>query len=381
MKRFFTMGVACLLSAGLFLACSDMRYDISEGFDKDITLFAEEISVPIGSIGPITVESLLLKSEIGQSLAEFLSVQEDGSFQLESKTQIFAINVHRLEKEAGDVSEAFTYKGGDQRASISGIVSMLGLLDLQPLEQAVELTATNPLTLSVPFRTTFGVSSKNAGYSTSTPLDIKLSSYRYEPYSIYKFALPASVHDMAGDISLKSLELDLPAHPVNRIANDTRGDVFSFVCKHTCKIGTSEKFNFSQEVFIEDAKLEIGKYQLSECDVNIVLENTLPLSATINGVEVLKSVEPEVVDENITVTPGITIAGGSPEAPGVTNLKLHIAAKTGTIPDLHAIQIDLLIKTQPGCEDVPLSGKQGLYVKSSSAKLSGGITIPLNKTE
>ena len=115
MKRFIVGSIACLLSAGLFLACSDMRYDISEGFDKDFTLFEEEISVPIGSIGPITVESLLLESSIGQTLSSFITINEDGSFQLDTKGDLFAINVHRLEKEAGDVSQPFTYKAGARR--------------------------------------------------------------------------------------------------------------------------------------------------------------------------------------------------------------------------------------------------------------------------
>ena len=384
MNRFFIMGIACLLSAGLFLACSDMRYDISDGFDKDITLFDEEISVPIGSIGPITVESLLLQSSIGKTLSAFMTVKEDGSFQLESTNNLFAINVHRMEKEAGDVSKPFTYKAGDRSTSVSGIVSMLGFLGLKPLEQNVTILATNPLTSTVPFRATFGLVCKNASsevsYSTSSPLELNLASYSTTPYSIHGINLPTNVMDLVSEISLKSLEMDIPDHPVDKINDDTKGDVFAFSSKHICKLGVGATFSLPYKYTLKDT-IAIGKYQLSECDATIELENSLPLAVTINSIKVLKNVETEEVDENISITPNITIAGGSPDAPGVTNLKLHVAAESGTIPDLHGVLIDLVVKGQQGCEGVVLSGKQGLYVKSSSAKVSGGITIPLNKTE
>ena len=381
MKRILILGIVALIATGVLTACSDMRYDISDGFDKDITLFAEEISVPIGSIGPITVESLLLQSTIGKTLAAFITVKEDGSFQLESSNNVFSINVHRMEKEAGDVSHPFTYKAGDRSASVSGIVSMLGFLGLKALEQNVTILAANPLSEQVPFRSTFGLVCKNAAsevsYSTSAPLELNLASRTTTPYSIHGFNLPVEVRDLVSEVSLKSLEMDMPDHPVDKINDDTLGDVFAFSSKHICKLGVGETFSLPYKHTLKDT-IAIGKYQLSECDATIVLENTLPLAVTIKSVKVLKNVETGEVDENITVTPDITIAGGSPDAPGVTNLKLHVAAETGAIPDLHGILIDLVVKAQPGCELVPLSGKQGLYVKSSSAKISGGITIPLN---
>jgi len=381
MKRIIFLVVVCLFSAGVFTACSDMRYDTSQGFNKDITLFAEEISVPIGSVGPITVESLLLQSSIGKTLAAFITVKEDGTFQLETPNDIFSINVHRMEREAADVTKPFTYKGGDKSVSVSGVASMLGFLGLKTLEQNVTILATNPLRVQAPFRATFELNCKNASYevsySTSTPLDLKLSSRSTTPYSIYSFALPENVRDLVSEVSLKSLEMDMPDHPVDKIDDDTKGDVFAFTSKHTCKIGVGEKFSFPYKHKLKDT-IAIGKYQLSECDATIELENTLPMAVTINSIKVLKNVDTEEVDENITITPDITIIGGSPAAPGVSNLKLHIAAENGTIPDLHGILIDLVVKGQPGCEGVVLSGKQGLYVKSSSAKVSGGITIPLN---
>ena len=88
--------------------------------------------------------------------------------------------------------------------------------------------------------------------------------------------------------------------------------------------------------------------------------------------------EDEIPQYNITVSAPIVIAGGSPDKPGITDLKLQIAAKEGTIPDIHGIKIGLEATSQTGCDGVPLQGTQGIFIQSSSAKISGGITIPLN---
>ena len=41
--------------------------------------------------------------------------------------------------------------------------------------------------------------------------------------------------------------------------------------------------------------------------------------------------------------------------------------------------MSLKLKAQTGLEPTPLSTRQGLFIKSSSARLSGGITIPGSK--
>ena len=41
-----------LLFLPLALACSRKAYDVSDGFNTDLTLFENEISVPVGSVGP-----------------------------------------------------------------------------------------------------------------------------------------------------------------------------------------------------------------------------------------------------------------------------------------------------------------------------------------
>ena len=81
----------------------------------------------------------------------------------------------------------------------------------------------------------------------------------------------------------------------------------------------------------------------------------------------------------ITVTSGITVAGGTPQKPSTTVIKLALEAASGTIPDIPELMLDLKLEAQPDLGTVPLSTKQGLYVKSSSARICGGITIGSNE--
>ena len=382
MKR-FVIELLALLSAGcLLVACADERYDLSDGINKDITLFEEEISVPIGSIGPITVESTLLKSSFGETFSEFITVADDGSLLLESDNDIYSVNVHRIESEQDDVSSAFTYEAGDQSTGVYGVAYLLGMIGLQCLEQHLDFYASNPLKVDVPVRTNLALTCYNEDYEpvfeSSAAYSETLKKRSSSPYLVYSVDIPNDVRVVPEYIGFETLELDLPANPVSKIYDDTQSDIFKFFCRHSCKIGVSDNFSFPQEFTIEDAGLEIGKFNLSKCDFSIVLENTLPLSVKIDSVVVQKDTPERESDYNITVSAPVVIAGGSPGKPGITDLKLQIAAKEGTIPDIHGVKIGLEATSQTGCDGVPLAGTQGIFIQSSSAKISGGITIPLN---
>ena len=373
-----------LLFAVLLASCSDMRYDMSEGrLNKDITLFEDEISVPIGSFGPFTVKSLLFGTTIGNMLADYISEDpEDGTLALEGESQLYAINVHTLEQEAEDASQPFTWKVEDASTGPGGMVSMLSLLGLKSLSQSIKVTAFNPLKTKVPVQGTVVVTCLNADYepsfTSSQAISPSLAGRNDVPVSIYEMALPENVTDVVNKVSLDGLSFDLPANPTSKIHDDLVNDVFKFSLIHHCNIGVSEKFRLPQNVTLEKLGLNIGRFKVSKCEIAIEVENTLPLAVTINSIKVLKAGEGEgewVEDENITVTPNLTIAGGSPEVPGVSKINLQIEAAEGTVPDIETIRVDVEATAQPGCSNVPLSSRQGLLIKSSSAKISGGITI------
>ena len=82
------------------------------------------------------------------------------------------------------------------------------------------------------------------------------------------------------------------------------------------------------------------------------------------------------VDENVRIVADFTIPGGTLENPAVTPLTFSIEALEGTLPDISGLRLSVNLQGQPGLKPTPLSIRQGLFVKSSSARLTGGITIP-----
>ena len=47
------------LALGALWACENMAYDVSGGVDSEITLFSDQVSLPIANIGPLTPKQLL----------------------------------------------------------------------------------------------------------------------------------------------------------------------------------------------------------------------------------------------------------------------------------------------------------------------------------
>lgn len=379
MKRSVIGFLTFLLLVSVLVACSDMRYDTTENFDKDLTLFQKEISVPIGSIGPVTIQSLLGNSTIFETIASLMLVGDDGMLTLQSEQEIYAINVYRIEKEVDSVSTDFTFKAGDHSVNPGGLLMVLGMFGLECVGQKLEINATNPMDVRVPVRADVSFSCMNSSYETTFRAEDKLSQSMRRNLTagtIFSTTLPADTKDLLSSVGLNNLEFDLPANPTTELADENVNDIFSFKSRLLCNVGLGEEFKFPYALTVDDAKLNIGKFKLHKCEVTVEVENTLPAALKLNSVKVLN--EQGAEDENISVSGDLVIAGGSLEKPAVTNLTLVIEAKEGTVPDIHGLQIDLEAASQPGCQGVALSVNQGLYVKSSSAKLSGGITIPFN---
>lgn len=361
----------------VILGCSRSRYDISDGFNKDITLFSEEISVPVGSIGPVSVLSLLMNSSIGKMLSSFVKEGEDGALVIEGQQSLYAANVFRIQEQAADPSQPFTFVAGDCNEGFSGMAGMLGYLGLSCLEQRIVLSATNPLMDAVPVRASWQLS--DGEYNLVEPIDFSLPRNRRNPYTIKELQLPETSYSVPSSIALSGLEMDMPALPASRIYDETEMDVFRVGCVHKCKLGVPESFSISQTINVEDAKFLIGKFRLKRCEVRMEVSSTLPLAVTLKGLRLMKEDENGtlVPDENIVVSSDVTLAAGTLENPGVTPLSLFVEAVEGCIPDVHAMEIDIEVKGQAGCGEEPLSSRQSLSIVSSAARIVGGVTIPL----
>lgn len=364
-------------------SCANPDYDISEGLNKEITLFEEGISVPIGSIGPFTIESVLGRVSsiegVGELLGEYLKVDDEGFLSMDDSGDIFRINAYELGERIGDVSYPYTWDAGDQIASMGGMVSLLGYLNLLPINQKIIVSASNPLSKAVHVGCDAAVLSSTSDDDFSSPID-ELSDCtlkRSRTTEIASVSLPEDLTTPVDMLSLSGLKLELTSDPVSSIA-DREGELFfAFTYDYSCGLSVGEEFNLPlNDISAGELNLPIGQFKLKKCEVSLVLESTIPIAVSVSNIRVLKSVESGQVNSDIAISGDITLPGGSLASPATSSITLTIESLSGTIPDIAGVLLDLNLAAQPGLGPVPISTGQGVFLKSSFAKLSGGITIP-----
>lgn len=392
MNPLYKKALSLALLAGSLLAagCVNWDYDTEDrGLSKEVTLFGNEIAVPIGSIGPVTLGSLLDKLLASGGtlslISNFIKVDEDGMLYMEDEGDLYSINVYEIEKSQGDVSSPFIWDAGSPNASPGGPALILSYIGLCVTNQTVNLSYSNPFYIDVPVSCQASVKCLDASWMYSYESDFatmeKLSGAG-GPFG--SFALPADINDAVSAIYLSDLKFDMPANPVTRLSNKNGNSVLSIQYKHRCGLGVGPTFSLNNlEIELNDLGLEIGKYNLHSGTVTLEVENTLPIAFTLEKIEVLKPVvaddAPEgslEVDENISVTEGLHIDGGTSDKPAMSTLKIDLGAAEGTIPDIKDVRLTLSVAAQEGLDPVAVTASQGIYVKSSSARLSGGFTIP-----
>lgn len=377
----------------LTLSCGKKEYDISEGYNKEIGLFRDDITVPVGSIGPITIGSTLSGVSkipgLGGMLSQILKEGSDGSLMVENSGNIFKINVYELEGKMKDPNAAEVWNAGYQSGYIGGIVSMLGMLGLKATHQKLSVSVTNPLSAEVPVTSTAVYNyNKEDGTSESTPIpELQSFTMDYTSGAVEKLALevPETVPSPVSSVSLSDLSLSIPAKPSSKIIDKTGNLFFSFDYKYTAGIAVGSTFSLPLKDFSPGkVSLPIGKYKAKFAEVHVEIVNTIPLSVKVDNVRVIipKQAEGEEdkVDTNIKIdTGGALVRGGSPEHPATSSLTLSIEALEGTIPDINGIKLDIEAKAEPSLGLVPLTTSQSVFVKSATAHLRGGVTIPFER--
>ena len=378
-----------LLLTVLLPACAGKGYDMSEGLNTELTLFEEEVSVPVGKIGPFTLSTVLDRLSavegIGTLLSDYIKVDHDGALYLEDSETFYRDNIYEVERSTGDVSAPFTWHAGSPSGSVGGVPAVLSLLGLKAPSQQLELIYTNPLRSALPIRCAGRLVCYDSSWQPSYTATLETPgslSRRAADAQLTRVSLPMEVTDVISNFSLDNLEVDFPANPTSNIWDPDLNCALSMAYRYRCGIAAGESFALPGMSFdVGEVNLPIGAYKLHKCEVSVELENTLPLAVTVDKLEVLRKVGEEEsasyeVDPDVAVSGLVKVAGGSPVKPAVTPMTVTLEALSGTVPDIEAIRITLSVEGQPGLGVVPFSVNQGLLVKSSSATLHGGITIP-----
>ena len=362
-----------LLLVGALAACEHPEYDLSKGVDLTVRLFEDEITVPIGSTAPITVKATLGKT----SLYEFVKEGDDGLLWAEEESETYAVDIYEIlaSKPAEVTNAPFTWETGYHYASPASMVSMLAFLGFTSPNQTVTLKAYNPLTKPIGLTGNASVIARNMKTYQQTWAQTQELNETLESNSnvktFYTFNVP--VDDAVSAITVDKLTLSLPAEPASYLRSKSQPR-FILSVQHRANVAVPPTFSMKQALPLTNLNVPLGNFKLRKCVAELTLVNTLPLDVTIHSIQVLQS-DGTTVDDNIVISNDIEIGGGSLDAPTESTVRLQVEALTGTIPDITGINIDVTVKGSDTHQKTVLSAKQGLSVKSASAKIVGGITL------
>ena len=367
------LSLPLLLLVGALAACTHPEYDLSKGVDLTVRLFEDEITVPLGSTQPITVKATLGKT----LLYDFVKEDANGLLWAEGENETYSVDIYEIlaSKPAETTSAPFTWETGYHFSSPAGMISTLGFLGFAAPNQTVTLKAYNPLTKPIGLTGVASATARNPTtyeqtWSQTQELNETLQSSS-NVKTIYTFDVP--VKDGVSAIVVDNLTLSLPADPAGYLRSKSQPR-FILSVQHRANVAVPPTFSMTQALPLSGLNVPLGRYKLSKCVAELTLVNTLPLDVTINSLQVLQS-DGATVDDNIVISDGIEVAGGSIEAPTESTVRLQVEALTGTIPDITDVKIDVTVKGSETHHETILSAKQGLSVKSASAKIVGGITL------
>ena len=365
------------LTMVLLCACTRSEYDAPDGINKEMTLFGEEIYLPIGQVGPITVKDLLSSNKSIAPLIESLMKEEpNGTFYIESQDQVFAVNAFRELMDIPDPTQPYHWDIGSQSCSIASTAALLRMFNIGFMNQRLSLYATNPITAPLTLNTDIWVRCKDKSYTETYSKEYKMEDFSlrssYSAISLFKLDIPAEVIDLVASVEMNDLTLDLPANAKDQVrpSDDAK---FSFYTTFTSNLALSEEFSLSPAFPISELNVPLAKFKLHKCSLAFDLENTLPLDVTIKSIKLRDEKGNEIKD--VVFSSDVKIVGGKPDAATVTPVVLEVEALTGTIPDIREVVIDLKLEYSKTAGLVPLSSAMGLSIKSASAKLFGGITL------
>lgn len=376
MRAKFLFVVALALGG---VACTDKAYDL-EKLNREMTFFEKEISIPVGSVGPITMESLA-----GNLLAALqFKTTSDGYLTADFSDDFYQLSAYELALEAPDPEKPFVYDCGSVSFTNAGPASAVSFVGLGLAKQKIRYTVLNPLSRPVTLNAVSSVSCMNmstfeTSYTSSTPLENVTLPVQYQTTVLQEIELPDNIMDHPGSCYLEDLKLEVPGDIANRIRSST-SPYFRFTGEYTGFVAIKDGLNLKQTaVAVEGLDVPLGRLGFKEVVLRFTLENTLPLDATLSNIKVLlpeaERTSSGEVNENIEISEPISAAGGTLDNPAVTPVTLRVKAKEGTLPDIPGVVFDVLLKTPSDCVGSLLSVRQGLTIQSATVNICGGIKL------
>ncbi|MBO4841980.1 MAG: hypothetical protein J5478_01215 [Bacteroidales bacterium] len=380
MKRVLTLfhlavtGKTVLLIFSLILvsSCKQMEYDISDGVDKEMTLFSDVVSIPIADIGPLSPKQFLGDVDLGSTLSGLFKVDDEGYFVVEKEETIYSNPVLLLHMGAADPTQPLDV-GIDDFTGYPGVAAEgPAWLGFMPALQEFSLYVVNPLTEGM------AVSGKLTLLSASevfNKVPISAASDHFELFS-EAFNGP-SIIDVC---STENMVLHLPA---SFLEKDPLGGWSSIAMgyRYKAQLAFGKDLPMQIPIPVNDLDLPLGQFRVKDVLLSTDVVSEIPVTLVLESVDVMvKEDDGEgnvktVVCDDVSVTPGLSIASGCSGAPVVSPLAIRIKAQEGTIPDIAGLQLNLSVKAPTGEGDKRLNMNQTIRFNKLRVTVSGGITV------
>ena len=376
MKNYLSL----LLVPLVLWACENKAYN-TERLNKEVTLFEKEISIPVGNMGPFTLEDILNTeklSSIKALLGEVLKTDSNGYLKADTEDDFWVINAYEVALKVPDPTQPFDYKAGSNSTAPSGLGMLLAAFGFGCGDQKVTLSLTSPLKEAFILNTTSSIICMNyrtyePSYSASVPLNPEIPRSA-NTYVLKEFVLPDDVADIPSEIQLEDLVLHLPANLPDKIRS-SRYSTFTFNMTYTGYVTAGSGVSLPINDYIINFNIPLESFSFSDAQLTMNLVSTLPLDVTLSNLRVMKPGETGEQNENIEITESVVVKGGSPENPTVTPVTFRMKAKEGVLTDFGGIKANITISSSPGFAKTRLTLKGGISVESASATLRGGLTI------
>ena len=373
----------CAILLFFAAACSQEAYDISSGIDKEITLFTDEVSVPLGDVGPLTPKALLDKSGLGDMLKNLVKEDEEGYMVIEEEGQIYSNPVMLVAFFLPDQTQPADLPVNDYSGNLGSMASALASLGLSPSPQVFSLLAGNPLTEEIAVSGRLTLSSSLEDESTAETI-VSQEFSRAKVAATTPNCEILRVERTGGkafyDIRLDNLIFHLPG---SMLEKDPAGGFggFSLAYKYKSYLALTSDFPESIPFDISDLDLPLAQYKVKEARIRTDVSSEIPVTLEVASIGVLVKKTDEdgnestVVSDNVSVSPGLRIASGRSGNPVVSPLEIVIKTQEGTIPDISGLRLSFSIKAPAGTGDNRLNLNQAISFNNLRATVSGGITF------
>ena len=359
-----------------FSACQHREYDTSRGIDKEITLFTDQVSLPLGDIGPISPKQLL-GNGLPDMIKSFIQEDEQGYLVCQANGSVSSSFVMMISMGLPDPAVAADFTLPDNAGEIGSSAGMLAALGFAVSPQVFSLQAKNPLTEGV------SVSGKLTilGEEDNTLATEEFSKVPVEASTANEVSrIEKTDGDNFTQFKVENTVWHLPASIMEKDPlNGTGSFSLEYQYKAYIYLGTDFPMPLSFDV---NLNAPLGQFKVQEARICTEVSNEIPLSLELSSVKLLvkqtdeegkESLEPY---EDVSVTPGLTIACGCSGNPVISPLEIVIKAKEGTlIPDFSGLQLELKILAPSGVADKRINLNQSVSFNHLRATVSGGITI------